>query len=233
MLFQLLQRYNTGGGQLRSVFQYLQDYGFQDFILPALLIFTLIFAILQQVPLFRKVKKKAVENPTTHAITYETEMHPAGHPDAGKPVMIGDKRINSVIALAISLMVTIPHVIGWYPPGQDPIDLISGFLPATAVMLVAVFVVLLLLGLAGGAIPSMMVLTIALVAGGFLVMIFGMNMFPTWLPTFDFLRDPAIQALIIVLLTMGLVGYWVIRPEPTPPVPGEEGWFKKWVTTRR
>jgi hypothetical protein len=146
--------------------------------------------------------------------------------------MIGDRRINSVIALAISLMVTIPHVLGWYPPGQDPIDLISGFLPATAVMLVAVFVVLLLLGLAGGTIPNIMVLTVALIAGGFLVVVFLMNMFPAWLPTWGFLRDPAIQALIVVLLTMGLVGYWIVRPEPTPLAAGEKGWFKRWMMER-
>jgi hypothetical protein len=197
-----------------------------------LLIFTLVFAVLQRMPLFQKPKTKAVENPQTHAITYEIERHQSG-PLQGKPVMVGDRRINSVIALAISLMVVIPHIIGWYPPGQDPIDLISGFLPATAVVLVAIFAVILLLGLAGGAIPNALVLTIALVAGGFLLVIFGMNMFPAWIPAWGFLRDPAIQALIVVLLTMGLVGWWIIRPEPTPRAPGEEGWFKRWVTTRR
>ncbi len=222
MLFQLLQRYDTGGQQLASVFQYLADFGFQDFILPSLLIFTLIFAILQQVKLFKKVKTQA------KTVDGKTTYEPVPGAD-GKPVIVGDKRINSILAIVISLMVTIPHVIGWYPPGQDPIDLISAFLPATAVVLAAVFVVLLLLGLAGAGIPSMLVLTIALIAGGFLVVIFGMNMFPYWLPTWDFLRDPATQALIIVLLTMGLIGYWVIRPEGGKPA---EDWYKTWMLKR-
>jgi len=62
-----------------------------------------------------------------------------------------------------------------------------------------------------------------------LVVLFLMNMFPYWLPTSGWLRDPAIQALIVVLLTMGLVGWWVIRPEGGEKM---EKTMKRWMLTK-
>ena len=226
MLFQFFQAYPSGGGRLSSLFQYLTDFGFQDFLLPALLFFTLIFAILQRVPLFqvqvmqKDAQGKWVGKTTTVGTAPNTKI---------VPVMTGNKRINSMIAIVIALAVTMPHILGYYPPGQDPIDLISGFLPSTAIVLMAVFVVLLLLGLAGASMPSMMQMFIAIGAVILLVFLFLMNMFPYWIPAWDFLRDPAIQALIVVLLTMGLVGWWVIRPEGGEKM---EKTMRRWMLTK-
>lgn len=187
MLFQI------GAYGSRNVFQYLYDWGLIDALLPFLLIFVLVFAVLQRVPLF------------------------------------GDRRINGVLAFIIGAMVVVPHIIGLYPETTDPVYIINSFLPHTAVLLIAILCVVLLLGLAGGNIPNLLLWAIALFAVGLLVVVILMAMIPGFWPTFDFMRDPAIQALIIILLVLGLVGYFVIR-EPG----GEQGfanWLNVWVGT--
>ena len=199
MLFQMYAPYSGGGGSaIQSLFQALVDWGFIDALLPFLLLFTVIFGILQKIALFHTgegAEKKA------------------------------DKRINAVLGFIIAAMVVVPHIIGAYPPGQDPIDIINQFLPSTAIILLAVLCVILLLGLAGGEIPSFMLWTVALVALGFLIVMIFMAITPGFWPTFNFLRDPSIQALIIILLVMGLVGFFVIR-EPKPDDKGFTDWLK-------
>jgi hypothetical protein len=192
MLFQI----GTYGGS--NVFQYLYDWGLIDALLPFLLIFVLVFAVLQRVPLFRS---------------------------GNQP----DRRINGVLALIIGAMVVVPHIIGMYPEASDPVYLINSFLPHTAVLLVAILCVVLLLGLAGGNIPNLLLWAIALFAVGLLVVTILMAMIPGFWPSFDFLRDPAIQALVIILLVLGLVGYFVIR-EPGGQQ-GFDNWLRVWVGT--
>ncbi len=205
---------------------YLQDFGFYDFLLPGLLIFTVMFAVLQKVPLFQKPKKKPTVDAQGRITGWEEEKYPAGHAQAGKTIMIGDRKINSILSIVIALAITIPHAVGMYPPDMDPITLISSFLPHTVVMLVAIFAVLLLLGLAGGTIPNAALMLIALIAVGFLVVIFMMNIFPNWMPTLWWLHDPATQAIIITLLTAGLIGYWIIKPEGGEEMPKK---LKRWM----
>jgi len=198
-----IQPYPTGGGKLRSTFDYLRDFGLIDFVLPFLLLFALFFAVLQRVKLFKTIVTRNQQQ-----------------------VEIADRRINGILSLALSLMVTIPHAVGMYPRNFDPILLINQFIPHTIVMLMAVFVMLLLLGLAGAEMPSGVQLMAILVAVVVLALIFMMNVFPAFMPTFYFLRDPAVQALIIVLLTMGLVGYFVIRPERGEELPKK---LRRWM----
>ncbi|VVB81192.1 Uncharacterised protein [uncultured archaeon] len=193
MLFQ----FGAYGGS--NVFQYLYDWGLIDALLRLLLIFVLIFAVLQRVPLFQTADKT-------------------------KP----DRRINGVLALIIAAMAVIPHILGLYPETSDPVYLINAFLPHTAVILVAILCVILLLGLAGGTIPNLLLWAVALFAVGLLVFIILMAVIPGYFPTFDFLRDPAIQALLIILTVLGLVGYFVLR-EPSGPDEGLANWLKVWV----
>jgi hypothetical protein len=201
------------GGQLRGTLQYLVDFGFLDFVLPFILIFTLIFAILQMTKVF-SVKKKV-----RNAQGQEVE------------VAVGDRKLNALIGLAIALMLTIPHAAGIYPPDMDPITLMSSFLPSTAVVLMAVFVIILLLGFAGASEKNALQLLIAAIGVGLLVFLFIMNLFPTFFPTFGWLMDPTIQALLFVLLIMALVVYWVMKPESKPgeSVPKT---LRKWMTVQ-
>ena len=211
-----LQPYPTGGQQLRAFFQYLQAFGFLDFLLPVLLIFTLIFGILQTTKIFKTPRMEPVKDAQGKITGY--------NPATTDPKEVADRRTNSILAIVIALSVTIPHTVGLYPPNADPITIISSFLPHTAVVIMAVFVVIMLLGFTGASMPNMLQLAIATVGVFFLLIVFFMNMYPGFLPRFDFLRDPAVQAFIIVLLTIALVGYWVLRPEKKG-----EGFLKGWV----
>jgi len=201
MLFQFAPYSSGGGSSIQGLFQALVDWGFVDAFLPFLLLFVLLFGILQKIAIFGK--------------TEGTEKKP-------------DRRINGVLSFIIAAMVVVPHIIGAYPPGSDPVDIINQFLPSTAVILLAILCVILLLGLAGGEIPSLLLWVIALVALGFLIVMMLMAMLPGFLPTFGFLRDHAIQALIIILLTMGLIGYFVVREEPQPGT-GVADWLNRWI----
>ncbi len=190
----LFQFYPYAG---RGLWQTLVDWGFIDALLPFILIFVLLFAILQKIGLFKD--------------------------DKGQP----DRRINGVLALIISAMVVAPHVVGLYPPQADPIIMINLFLPNAVMLLVAILCVILLLGLAGGAIPSLLLWAIALVALGLLLITVLIAVVPGFFPTFGFLSNPSTQALIIILVTMGLIGYFVMRePESAP---GFGDWVKKWL----
>ena len=136
-----------------------------------------------------------------------------------------DRKLNGILALVISAMVVIPHVVQLYPPEQDPINIINQFLPSTAVVLIAILAVILLLGLAGAEVPSTMQWVIALGALGFLIVMILMAIIPGFFPTFYWLSDPSIQALVIILLIMGLVGWFVIRE------PGTGGGMKGFIDT--
>ncbi len=194
----LFQYYTTGGGgAIQSLMQSLIDWGFLDALLPFLLIFVLIFAILQKIALFKKDDTVAA------------------------------KRISAVLAGIIAAMIVIPHVTGLYPVVSDPIIMINTFLPSIAVILLAMLCVILLLGLAGTKIPNFVIWAIALVALGFLLFVIFMAIIPGWFPAFDFLRDPAIQALIIILLVIGLVGFFLTREETGGG--GATAWMTKWL----
>jgi peptidoglycan/LPS O-acetylase OafA/YrhL len=191
----LFQYYTSYSGTGRGVFQTLVDWGLIDAILPFILIFVLLFAILQKIGMFKD--------------------------DAGKP----DRKISGLLALVIAAIVVVPHVVQLYPPEQDPINIINQFLPSTAVILIAILAVILLLGLAGAKVPSLMQWAIALAALGFLIVMILMAVIPGFFPTFYWLSDPSMQALVIILLIMGLVGWFVIR-EPTDEGLGE--FVNKW-----
>jgi len=193
------QYYTTYSGTGRGVFQTLVDWGLIDAILPFVLIFVLIFAILQKIAIFKD--------------------------EAGK----GDRKLNGILALVIAAMVVIPHVVQLYPPEQDPINIINQFLPSTAVVLIAILAVILLLGLAGAEVPSLMQWAIALVALGFLIVMILMAVIPGFFPTFYWLQDPSIQALVIILLIMGLVGWFIIREPGTGG--GMTDFINKWMKT--
>lgn len=210
MVFQQAQ----SGGQLRGIFQYLQDFGFLDFVLPFIFIFVIIFAILQKVVLFKSDVKwnKAAKK-------YEP---------AGKDDKIPDRKINALISMAISLMLVIPHAAGMYPANMDPISLINSFLPSTVVVLAAVFVIMMLLGFAGAGEKNALQLLIAAIGVGLLVFLFTLNIFPTFFPAgFYWLADPTIQALLFVLLIMSLVVYWVMKPSGSSKTVPEN--LKEWM----
>lgn len=162
--------------------QTLLDYGLLDAVLPFLLIFAIVFGILQQIKIFRL--------------------------DSDKP----NKAINGTLAMLIAAMVVGPHVLGLWPPGADPVLMIMDILPEATVLLVAIFLVVLLLGLSGGAMPSAMTWIVGLVALALLAFTIIMAILPGFFfPALEFLRDPGVQAAIIIILIVGLVIFFVFR----------------------
>jgi hypothetical protein len=167
----------------------INDMGFLDVIVPFILVFVLVFAILQKTKLL-------------------------GEKD-GKPI----KNYNMVIALVIGLAVVIPHVIGAYPPDGDVVNIINGALPQVSLILVAVLMLLLIIGVFGGdakimgtglaswAVFFAIVATLVIFANAA-----NWITFPQW---FDLYITEQTKALIIVILVFALI-IWYITKEDKP-----------------
>ncbi|MFC1741432.1 hypothetical protein ACFL3V_02765 [Nanoarchaeota archaeon] len=178
----------SSGGYFTNVIYRLQEWGLSDVILPFILIFTVVFAIMQ------KVKP----------LGSETERH---------------KPFNVVIALVMALAVIIPHVLGYYPPDADIVNIINAALPQVSIVLVAILMVLLIVGLFGGKAEwgSGMSGWIAFGASILIVYIFGRSAgwfeyLPDWLYWLD---NPDTQAMLIVVAVFAII-IWYITKEPTP-----------------
>jgi predicted neutral ceramidase superfamily lipid hydrolase len=76
--------FQAGGTYMRSAFSELQNWGLRDAILPFLLFFAILFAVLQQVKIFKDEKGE------------------------------GDRKINGIIAFVIAAMIVVPHILGKY-----------------------------------------------------------------------------------------------------------------------
>lgn len=168
-------------------FVYWLDYwGVRDIILPFILIFTIFFAVLQKIDLFKtKVDNKEVSG----------------------------KKYNVALALAIALLTIIPHATGMYPAQYDVVNIINDSIPEVALLVIVVVLVLMMLGLGFGEATYARRITgwIAVLAGIVLIMIFLGNLFPMGFLSYI---DPSIQALIVILLVFGLV-VWFVTSEPS------------------
>ena len=174
----------------------LEEAGILDVVLPFILVFTIVFAVLQKTKIL-------------------------GEDKDGKP----RKNFNAVIALVMGLAVVIPHVIGSYPsPESDVVLIINNALPNVSAVMVAVIMLLLIMGVFGGEVNiagsglAGWAVIFAIIAT---VVIFGnaANWFdlPGWL---NFLEDSETQALIIVILVFALI-IWFITKEDKEKKPGE------------
>ena len=181
----------------RSVLLTLESYGLSDVLLPFILVFTVVFAILQ------KVK-------------------PLGDPDDPRKA----KHYNVILALVLGLAVVIPHVMGVYPANADVVDIINKALPNVSIVLVAIVMVLLIVGLFGGKAQwgSTASGFVAIIAFFLVFYIFGraagwFEYLPNWLGWLD---DPDTQALLLVLGVFALI-IWFVTKEPTDDATKGEG----------
>lgn len=182
----------------RSVLMSLESIGVTDVLLPFILIFTVVFAIMQKV-------------------------QPFGGGDNKRT-----KPFNTMIALVMALAVIIPHVMGYYPANADIVNIINKALPNVSVVLVAVLMVLLIVGLFGGKAEWGSKITgwVAFFAFILVFFIFGraagwFDYLPDWLSWLD---NPDTQAMIIVVAVFALIIYFITKDEPKP---GESGAFSK------
>jgi len=160
------------GGAFTNVFYDLQQWGIFDILIPFILIFTILYAILSKINVF------------------------------------GEKRFNSIIALAITLIVVIPHILGTYPPGTDVIVMINNSLPEVVLLIVAVALLMIMTGLVYGEWPVSTPLSgiAAIIAGVLVAAIFISNFVE--IPVLSYI-DPQIQSLIVIMAVFGLVFIYV------------------------
>lgn len=121
------------------------------------------------------------------------------------------KKFNSIIALAVSLLVVIPHTLGKYPAGTDVIEILNTFLPNVSLLILVVLFIMMIssfFGLSwgkdgnGGAFTNIASL-LSVVA---LLAIFAVSA-GWWTPygPFNFLIDSDIQATILIIGVFWLI----------------------------
>lgn len=182
----------------RTAFNYMQSWGLADAILPFLLFFALIFAILQKVKIFKSDEKTP------------------------------DRKMNGIIAFVIAMMVVVPHIIGQYPSGLNPVRMINELLPTSAVILFAIVVVLIIVGLMGQEDkPGITPVARLLGFGGILIILylFISNMFPKLGLALGPLNDPGIQALAVVLGVFGIIVWFIMKKDKTPDPNNRFDWL--------
>src|SRR3989338_4699767 len=120
----------------------LQQYGVLDFLLPFLLVFTIIYAILS------KTKILGEE----------------------------EKQFNIIVALVLALLFVVPHMLGTYPLGYDPVAVLNATLPSISLVAVAAIMLLLLMGVFGTDFSKAAAPFIAVIAILFVIYIFGASL---------------------------------------------------------
>lgn len=164
---------------------YFQAYGVMDFLLPFVLVFTIIFAVTAKMPLFKE-----------------------------------SKNFRVIIALVLALIFVVPHIVGSYPLGYDPVQVMNESLPSISLVAVAAIMLLLLLGIFGAGFTDAAIPWIALLAIAFVAYIFGASL-QFWTGPYDVFSwwTPELTELIIVILVFGLIVMFITRE---PKSPGEK-----------
>ena len=133
-----------------------------------------------------------------------------------KTKILGDKKnFNVIIAFVLALLFVVPHVIGTYPLGYDPVAVMNASLPSISLVSVAAIMLLLLLGIFGKGFSQKAAPIVALVSVGFVIYIFGASL-NLWNGPYNvfYWWTPDVTELVIVLLVFGLI-VWFITKEPS------------------
>ena len=159
---------------------YFQTFGVLDFLLPFLLVFTIVYAVM------------------------------------AKSKILGDKKqFHIIVALVLGLLFVVPHMMGTYPLGYDPVDVLNQSLPSISLVAVAAIMLLLLMGIFGTKFARNAAPLIALVSVGFVIYIFGAAL-NFWTGPYDAFTwwSEEVTELLIVILVFGLVIWFIVR-EPS------------------
>jgi hypothetical protein len=185
-----------------ELFQYLNSLDVLNSLLPFLLIFTIVFAVLQKSLIFGPDKKNI--NVIVALIMGLAVVLPH--------IMYGSYSSNYM------------YVGGAQVP--DAVNIINASLPQVSIVIVAIIMVLLMLGIFGfqaswvGGVQGWPVV----IALGLVVYIFG-NSAGWWTMTASlyWLNDPALQTGLIVLLVFGIIIYLVTMEEGKGMKAGDVG----------
>ncbi len=166
-------------GTFSNLAYYFQTWGIMDFLLPFILVFTIVFAVMQ------------------------------------KTKILGDhKQFNVIIALVLGLLFVVPHIIGSYPLGYDPVQVMNETLPSISLVSVAAIMLLLLMGIFGTNFSAAAAPIIALISIGFVAYIVGASL-NLWNGPYDVFSwwSPEVTELIIILLIFGVIIWFITKDE--------------------
>ncbi|MDP7647098.1 MAG: hypothetical protein QGH82_03370 [Candidatus Woesearchaeota archaeon] len=177
----------------------LERSGFMDLILPLLLFFAVFFAILQKVELFKTKEGKT------------------------------DRKLNTVIALALGLSIVVPHAAGVLPAQYDPVLVLQGILPSSGIVIIVALFAVMLLGFAGGGqVPNYLT---GLVGIGSVLALLVIAVYAIWprTPQLAFLNNPVMQSALIIIAVMGLV-IWFVTSNDEKYDAGKSlrAWYDPW-----
>lgn len=129
------------------------------------------------------------------------------------------KNFNVVVALVLGLLFIVPHVIGAYPVGYDPVVVLTASLPSISLVAVASIMLLLLLGIFGGEFKDAAMPFIVFGALAFVVYIFGSSL-NFWTGPYDIFGwwTQELTQLLIIILIFGLIVKWITK-DPNQPAP--------------
>jgi len=140
-----------------------------------------------------------------------------------KTKILGEKKnFNVIIALVLALMFVVPHVMGYYPLGYDPVQVMNESLPSIALVAVAAIMLLILMGVFGTNFSKSAAPVIAVLAIGFVAYIFG-SALSVWTGPSDIFSwwSSEITELLIIILIFGLI-VWFIVKDPADKSKGGE-----------
>jgi hypothetical protein len=135
-----------------------------------------------------------------------------------KTKILGDKKqYNVIIALILGLLFVIPHVIGSYPLGYDPVQVMNDALPSISLVAIAAIMLLLLMGIFGARWADAAMPFIAFAAVAFVAYIFG-SALDIWTGPSDIFSwwTAETTELMLIILVFGLI-VWFITKEPKQP----------------
>lgn len=130
-----------------------------------------------------------------------------------KTKIMGDhKNFDTIIALVLGLLFVVPHLLGRYPLGYDPVIVLNETLPSVALVAVAVIMLLILMGIFGADFAKGAAPLIAILAIIFIVYIFGaaLNLWSGPWSIFSWWSSD-ITELLIIIIVFGLIVYFIVR----------------------
>jgi len=126
------------------------------------------------------------------------------------------KKYNIIVALAIALIVIIPHVTNSYPRGQDPVEIFMTAIPGVALWIVGIMMGIILLATFGlnlmpkstGNLNGFVTVLSFLLVG----IIFGTS--AGWIPPDVLgwlgLRDQSVQTMVLVIAVLAIILFFIL-----------------------
>ncbi len=133
------------------------------------------------------------------------------------------KNFNVIIALVLALLFVVPHLLGTYPLGYDPVQVMNETLPSISLVAVAAIMLLLLMGIFGTGFARAAAPLIAILAIIFVAYIFGASL-NLWRGPYDIFYwwTTEVTELLIIILVFGLIVYFITKEPGTTA--GENIW---------